>query len=115
MIAVAVSGAAGRMGRLVAETVHATEGMQLVACFDPGAPGDTVAGVLVSDDPVAIDQAALDLVNAAPSSYPSALPAGLASGEDKFRAMHPDIDGTYALAYAEKLGLGRRTYELINV
>jgi uncharacterized Fe-S center protein len=72
-------------------------------------------GVLVSDDPVAIDQAALDLVNAAPSSYPSALPAGLVSGEDKFRAMHPDIDGTYALAYAEKLGLGRRTYELINV
>jgi hypothetical protein len=72
-------------------------------------------GVLVSADPVAIDQAALDLVNAAPSSYPSALPAGLASGEDKFRAMHPDIDGTYALAYAEKLGLGRRTYELITV
>jgi 4-hydroxy-tetrahydrodipicolinate reductase len=57
VIAVAVSGAAGRMGRLVAETVHATEGMQLVACFDPGAPGDTVAGVLVSDDPGSVADA----------------------------------------------------------
>lgn len=72
-------------------------------------------GVLVSDDPVAIDQAGLDLVNQAPPSFPSALPTGLISGEDKFMALHPDIDGTYALAYAEKMGLGSRTYELINV
>jgi 4-hydroxy-tetrahydrodipicolinate reductase len=60
VIAVAVSGAAGRMGRLVAETVHETEGIELVACFDPGAPGDTVAGVVVSDDPGSV--AAADVV-----------------------------------------------------
>jgi 4-hydroxy-tetrahydrodipicolinate reductase len=54
VIAVAVSGAAGRMGRLVAETVQETEGVDLVACYDPGAPGGTVAGVPVSDDPGAV-------------------------------------------------------------
>ncbi len=54
MIGVAVSGAAGRMGRLVAETVNATEGLELTVCFDPGAPGDTVAGMLVTDDPGAV-------------------------------------------------------------
>jgi 4-hydroxy-tetrahydrodipicolinate reductase len=57
MISVAVSGAAGRMGRLVAETVTESDGLDLVACFDPGAPGDTVAGVLVSDDPDALSDA----------------------------------------------------------
>jgi uncharacterized Fe-S center protein len=71
-------------------------------------------GVLVSDDPVAVDQAALDMVNQAPPSYPSALPDGLKAGEDKFKALHPDIDGAYALGYAEKMGLGRRTYELVQ-
>jgi uncharacterized Fe-S center protein len=71
-------------------------------------------GVLVSRDPVAIDQAALDLVNQAPPSYPSALPPDLSAGEDKFRALHPDVDGAYALAYAEELGIGDRTYELVN-
>ena len=57
MTSVAVSGAAGRMGRLVAETVADTDGLDLAACFDPGAPGDTVAGLLVSDDPGAVADA----------------------------------------------------------
>jgi uncharacterized Fe-S center protein len=72
-------------------------------------------GVLVSDDPVAIDQAGLDLVNQAPPSFPSALPKRLSAGDDKFMALHPDVDGSYALKYAEKLGLGTRTYALIKV
>ena len=71
-------------------------------------------GVLVSGDPVAVDQAALDMVNQAPPSYPSALPKDLAAGEDKFLALHPDVDGTYALDYAEKLGLGGRAYKLVQ-
>jgi hypothetical protein len=72
-------------------------------------------GVLVSGDPVAVDQAALDLVNQAPPSYPSALPKGLAPGDDKFQALHPDVDGGYALAYAEEIGLGRREYEMVRI
>jgi hypothetical protein len=71
-------------------------------------------GVLVSKDPVALDQAALDMVNQAPPCHPSALPKDLAVGEDKFMALHPDIDGTYALDYAEQLGLGHRAYELVK-
>jgi uncharacterized Fe-S center protein len=71
-------------------------------------------GVLASADPVAIDQAALDLVNQAPPLHPSALPKGLVSGDDKFMAMHPDIDGRHALVYAERLGLGSRDYRLLK-
>ncbi|MDJ0989642.1 MAG: DUF362 domain-containing protein [Desulfobacterales bacterium] len=71
-------------------------------------------GVLVSDDPVALDQAALDLVNQAPPLYPSALPKGVQAGADKFMAVYPDIDGTHALAYAESMGLGTRKYERVN-
>ncbi|MFZ7127895.1 MAG: DUF362 domain-containing protein [Desulfobacterales bacterium] len=72
-------------------------------------------GVMASTDPVAIDQAALDMVNQAPALYPSALPKALGPGEDKFKALHPEIDGTHALAYAEQLGLGSRRYELIDI
>jgi 4-hydroxy-tetrahydrodipicolinate reductase len=57
MIGVAVSGAAGRMGRLAAETIATTEGLELVACYDPGAPGDAIAGALVSDDPASVAEA----------------------------------------------------------
>jgi uncharacterized Fe-S center protein len=72
-------------------------------------------GVIASNDPVAADQAALDLVNGAAPAYPSALPKGVIPGRDKFAALHPDVDGTHALAYAEELGLGTRTYELVRV
>jgi uncharacterized Fe-S center protein len=71
-------------------------------------------GVLVSADPVAIDQAALDLVNQAPPLYPSALPKRVGIGQDKFQAVYPDIDGTHALDYAASLRLGTRRYELIK-
>ena len=70
--------------------------------------------MLVSADPVAVDQAALDLVNQAPPLYPSALPKNVKAGEDKFRAVYPDIDGTHALDYAAALGLGTRSYELVK-
>ncbi len=50
MIRVAVSGAGGRMGRLVAGAVAAEADLELVAAFDPGHPGDTVAGITITDD-----------------------------------------------------------------
>ncbi len=49
-------------------------------------------GILISEDPVAIDQASLDLV-----------------GEDEFDW---DIDPNIQLRYAEELGLGEREYDL---
>jgi hypothetical protein len=69
-------------------------------------------GVLASTDPVAIDQASLDLVNAAPPSANAKL-AG-SDAPDKFEALH-GVDPTPLLAYAEKLGLGSRDYELVTL
>lgn len=51
MIAVGVSGAAGRMGRLVAAGIAAASDMDLVAAYDPAAPDAEVCGLAVSDDP----------------------------------------------------------------
>ncbi len=57
MIRVAVSGAAGRMGRLVCEAVASAPDLDLVAGFDPGAPGVVVGGLTVTDDPEVVDRA----------------------------------------------------------
>ncbi len=72
-------------------------------------------GIVVSTDPVAADQAAIDLINAQSGIAGSALPGALEPGEDKFCALHPKTDYRLQLAYAEKMGLGRRRYELVTV
>jgi uncharacterized protein len=59
-------------------------------------------GILAGDDPVAVDQASVDLVNEA-------------TGNDYFRTLHPDIDYTAQLSHAERIGLGSRQYQLITV
>jgi 4-hydroxy-tetrahydrodipicolinate reductase len=52
MTRVGVSGAAGRMGKLIAETVAYASGHDLVALYDPHAPADTTIGdVAVSTTP----------------------------------------------------------------
>ena len=58
-------------------------------------------GFLASTDPVAIDQAGFDLVNKL-------------AGFDLFEKLH-GIDSIVQLKYAEKLGLGSRKYQLINI
>ena len=72
-------------------------------------------GVLASRDPVSIDQASADLVNAQPGLTNSVLSSGLESGVDKFRALHPEVDWTRQLIYGEEVGLGSRSYELIEI
>ncbi|MCL2822925.1 MAG: DUF362 domain-containing protein [Polyangiaceae bacterium] len=59
-------------------------------------------GFAVSSDPVAIDQAAMDLVCAVEKKTIDKL-------------AYPAMDANVQLAYAEKLGLGTRNYELIEV
>ena len=61
---------------------------------------------------MALDQAAVDLVNGAPGNPLSSLQGVFAPGEDKFKALFPDIDWAHQLNYAEKLGLGTREYDL---
>jgi uncharacterized Fe-S center protein len=58
-------------------------------------------GVLASGDPVALDQASADMVNRQ-------------FGSDLFRHLFPHIDWELQLAYAEKLGLGSRKYEIVH-
>lgn len=72
-------------------------------------------GVVASTDPVAIDQASVDLVNAEPALAGSRLATNTAAGEDKFKGIYPQVDWEIQLDYAEKLGLGGRTYELVKL
>jgi uncharacterized Fe-S center protein len=71
-------------------------------------------GILASKDIVAIDQAAADLVNAQVGFPGTKLKKSLGAGEDKLQALH-GVDWTVQLKYAEKLGLGTRSYELVKV
>jgi uncharacterized Fe-S center protein len=72
-------------------------------------------GILASEDPVAIDQASVDLVNRESGNRASKLPKNWENGEDKFRALYPEVDWSIQLSYAEEIGLGTRDYELIKI
>ncbi|OQX64470.1 MAG: 4Fe-4S ferredoxin [Desulfococcus sp. 4484_242] len=72
-------------------------------------------GILASRDPVAVDQASVDLVNRQPGIPGSFLTKGTAPGEDKFTALYPKIDWTIQLDHAEQIGLGRRNYRLVTI
>jgi hypothetical protein len=72
-------------------------------------------GIVASNDPVAIDQASVDLVNQEKALPGSCLSTHTEAGEDKFKGVYPNVDWSRQLSYAEELGLGRREYELIEV
>ena len=72
-------------------------------------------GILASTDPVAIDQASVDMVNRQTGLEGSRLESHKRAGEDKFRGLYPRVDWGVQLEHAEKLGLGSRTYELVHV
>jgi len=59
-------------------------------------------GILTSTDPVAIDQAAVDLTLKK-------------AGSDILKKAHPNIDYHVQLIYGEKRGLGTRSYELMSM
>lgn len=72
-------------------------------------------GMLSSQDPVAVDQAAVDLVNAEHGNPASKLSRNWEPGGDKFRALYPEVDWSVQLAYGEEIGLGTREYDLIKI
>jgi uncharacterized Fe-S center protein len=72
-------------------------------------------GMLSSEDPVAIDQASVDLVNSEAGNRSSRLKGAWNPGENKFRAIYPEVDWNIQLTYAEEIGLGTREYELIRI
>ncbi len=72
-------------------------------------------GILASFDPVAIDQASLDLINQQIGKENTALKKNFQPGEDKFLGVHDHVDGRKILDYGQSIGLGNRQYELIEV
>jgi hypothetical protein len=60
------------------------------------------AGILASSDPVALDQASIDISLAK-------------TGENLANHSHPKIDSSVQLDHGEKIGLGTRQYELITI
>lgn len=72
-------------------------------------------GVVASQDPVAIDQASADLVNQQQGLEGSCLKTSTKVGEDKFKAIYPKVDWGIQLNYAERIGLGTRSYRLEKI
>lgn len=71
-------------------------------------------GIVASFDPVAIDQASVDLVNDAPV-YKGCVIDDHSHHADKFSAVFPHTNWSAGLQYAEKIGLGSRAYELVHI
>ena len=67
-------------------------------------------GMMASMDPVAIDQASLDIINKA-AIIPNSILGGKPDAADKFEAVH-NRKCSYILEHGEKIGLGLRKYEL---
>jgi uncharacterized Fe-S center protein len=75
-------------------------------------------GMAASFDPVALDQACADMVKAAPvmpGCHIASETSDEMKGEDKFKRMHPDTNWQAGLEHAEKIGLGTRKYEIVNI
>lgn len=69
---------------------------------NPSEPDIHDIGILASTDPVAIDQAAIDLCFAA-------------EGSESLRQRVEQRDGLHTLEHAEEIGLGSRTYDLVSI
>lgn len=72
-------------------------------------------GMFASFDPIALDQACADAVNAQPSMPGSVLDERDQCHHDHFTDTHPDTNWKSCLEHGEKLGLGTREYELVRV
>ena len=72
-------------------------------------------GILASTDPVALDKACFDMVNAQPGFADSLLRHGHAPGGDKFTGTWSHTRGDVQLSYAESIGLGSTDYDLVTL
>ena len=73
----------------------------------PHAPEMKDIGILASTDPVALDQACLDLV----FHYPSTKGDDAKALIERIQSRH----GTHTVDYAAQIGLGSQQYELVNI
>lgn len=73
-------------------------------------------GMFASFDPVALDQACADAVNAMPVNPHSCIAEHAHDhSHDHFHFAHPETNWESALEHGETLGLGTRAYELVKI
>ncbi len=72
-------------------------------------------GFLASRDPVAIDAAAIDLINQQQGLTQSCLHSHHAPGENKFTGVWDKVEGYHQIMYGHDFGLGSRNYTLIEI
>lgn len=72
-------------------------------------------GMFASFDPVALDKACIDAVNAAPPIHTSIISEREAVCDDHFTNIHPTTDWRSQISHAVKMGLGSSDYELISI
>ncbi len=75
-------------------------------------------GMFASYDPVALDMACADAVNAMPINANTMLSdnrVGEHAHDDYFHAVHSNTNWITCIEHAEKIGLGTREYELIKI
>ena len=74
-------------------------------------------GMFASFDPVALDMACVDAVNAQTPLRGSAADDAHAKAHvhDHFQRLHPDTNWRSCLEHGEKIGIGTREYELIKI
>jgi uncharacterized Fe-S center protein len=107
----AVKGKEGKVG-YINFVINVTPHCDCVGWSD--APIVPDIGILASSDPVALDQACADLVNAESPNPNSRIVEVVENGLDNIRAAN-DLDWSYQLAYGEIVGLGTRKYEIITI
>lgn len=80
-------------------------------------------GMLASFDPVALDQACVDLCNKMPVNEGSMLDDNIHEAHehhecdhmDHFQMVHPDTEWETCLKHSEEIGIGTRDYELVRI
>ncbi|MBQ1213923.1 MAG: DUF362 domain-containing protein [Tidjanibacter sp.] len=94
-------------GRMVYINVMNNLSVDCDCSAHPADPEMGDVGILVSLDPVALDQACVDLV----FEYPSTEGDDASALIERINSRH----GIHIIEHAEKIGLGSRTYELVNI
>lgn len=72
-------------------------------------------GMFASFDPVALDQACIDAVNAAPVIESSVLAQRERTHHDHFTDIHPTTNWRSQIEHAVRIGLGSADYELVTI
>lgn len=108
----AVAGKEDRVG-FINFVINVTPDCDCAAWSD--APIVPDIGFLASKDPVALDKACFDLVNAQTSCPDCQLEFGREAGDDKFTALWKWTRGDVTFTHGEAVGLGTPRYELIPI